>query len=278
MGITIYMDKKYQRNLAVECGLRIPHSLMSGSVQNILRTNEETLTTKFPCILKPENSTDGNKSDISICHNINDLINSLSKVDKHKKLIVEEYIDKNAEFQLIGCSLNDTIIIPGYTYIIRQPKTTNTGYLKYSPIDDGYINEELINKAKLFINRIGYKGLFSIEFIRDRIGNDYFLEINMRNDGNSYCVTCAGINLPYIWYKYSPESSYSIEEPIKFNKTIYWMPESDLRNAKNIGIFKWLSEWLCAKGHGVANLKDIAPIIYYTLSKIHLIKKSHNET
>ena len=39
-------------------------------------------------------------------------------------------------------------------------------------------------------------------FVRDNEGNDYFLEINMRNDGNAYCVTSAGVNLPYIWCYY----------------------------------------------------------------------------
>ena len=74
----------------------------------------------------------------------------------------------------------------------------------------------LIEKVEKFIREIGYKGLFSVEFIRDAVGNDYFLEINMRNDGNAYCVQCAGVNLPNIWYKYAANPQAEIKESVRF--------------------------------------------------------------
>lgn len=45
--------------------------------------------------------------------------------------------------------------------------------------------------------------MFSIEFMRDKIGVDYFMEMNFRNNGNSICVTNSGVNLPMIWYENS---------------------------------------------------------------------------
>lgn len=29
----------------------------------------------------------------------------------------------------------------------------------------------------------------------------YFLETNFRNDGNAFCVTESGVNLPVVWVK-----------------------------------------------------------------------------
>lgn len=84
------------------------------------------------------------------------------------------------EYQLIGCSLNNgkTLIILGYTKIIRQPYNKNTGYLVLSPIENLDYNSEVLER---FLSTIGYNGLFSLEFIRDKNDRDYFLKINLRD-------------------------------------------------------------------------------------------------
>ena len=46
-----------------------------------------------------------------------------------------------------------------------------------------------LNACKKFIKHIEYQGLFSMEYLRDKQENDYFMEINLRNDGNGICVT-----------------------------------------------------------------------------------------
>lgn len=113
-------------------------------------------------------------------------------------IVIQEYIEKEIEFQLIGCSLNsgETIIVPGVSIILRQPSNTNTGFLKYVSLKEFQYSG--IENCKQFIKTIGYSGLFSMEFLRGKDGKDYFMEINMRNDGNAICVTAAGVNLPYM--------------------------------------------------------------------------------
>ena len=69
----------------------------------------------------------------------------------------------------------------------------------------------LLQKCISFIREVGYTGLFSMEFLRDKYGNDYFMEINFRNDGNAISVTEAGVNLPYIWYAYNSSIDYNEE-------------------------------------------------------------------
>ena len=53
-GIVEYLDKNRQRDLAIKCGFKLPRKF---EIDNV----------KFPCILKPENSTKGSKNDIAIC-------------------------------------------------------------------------------------------------------------------------------------------------------------------------------------------------------------------
>ena len=134
------------------------------------------------------------------------------------------------------------MIIPGASIILRQPKNTNTGFLRYVPIHNFSYDRESCVK---FIRKTGYSGLFSLEFIRDKKGIDYFMEINFRNDGNSICVTASGMNLPYIWYLYN--SNQDIEKELCYDlmKEVFVMPEfNDIGNAIHgrISWIKWLMD------------------------------------
>lgn len=260
--IVHFLDKETQCILAEECGLKVP---LHFSFEDKEKCNLASLP--YPCIIKPMNSVVGGKLDIVIC-STKDNLEAYLLIKKGNYLHIEEYITKTMEFQLIGCSLEQKIIIPGYTTIIRQPQNTNTGYLKYSPIQDGVIPATLIDKVEKLIRSIGYKGLFSVEFIRDSAGNDYFLEINMRNDGNAYCVQSAGVNLPYIWCKYASESSAEIKDPIVFERPIYLMPEfNDIRNIFNVGVVQWLRECFTADAHTVFDKHDLVPFFWAIYSK-----------
>ena len=47
------------------------------------------------------------------------------------------------------------------------------------------------------MRELGYTGLFSIEFLHCK-NKDYFLEVNLRNDGNGAVSSAGGVNLPGI--------------------------------------------------------------------------------
>ena len=82
----------------------------------------------------------------------------------------------------------------------------------------------------------------------------------MRNDGNAYCVTRAGVNLPYIWAHYQKCGEIP-EVPLSFKKAIYFIPDfSDLKIArKKIGLLKWIKEFRQAEAHSIYNKKDMKP-------------------
>ena len=256
------MSKDYQCEIAKQVGFNIPES----SIVKVTDYHGEW--TKFPCITKPIKSSLGaGKLDIHIANSQIELKQYLETI-KSDYIQIQSYIKKKLEYQLIGCSLDDgkTILIPGYTDVIRQPFHTNTGYLRYSPINNFHYNKSAVEK---FLKKIGYNGLFSMEFIRSIEGDDYFLEINMRNDGNAYCVKSAGVNLPYIWCYYQtygrlPNVKYIIDQPI------YFMPETtDLKyGIKDVGCFMWLRQLWQAESHAIINSKDIAPLFAKILSKI----------
>ena len=160
------------------------------------------------------------------------------------KIIIQEYISKDIEFQLIGCSIKegDKIIIPGVSIILRQPMNGNTGFLRYFPIKEFTYDK---SSCFEFIRSTGYSGLFSVEFIRDKNGTDYFMEINFRNDGNSICVTASGMNLPYIWYLYNCGENIESELCYDSMREVLVMPEfQDFKNVKHrkISLSNWLKD------------------------------------
>jgi D-aspartate ligase len=247
------MDKSCQTEIAKVCGLNIPKSM-------VMRKGDKIIWNDFPCIIKPIKSfIGGGKSDIHIASSYEELCNDFNNTVA-ETIQVQKYIKKRIEYQIIGCSLNagEICIIPGYTDIIRQPQNTNTGYLRYSPIVKLDIDLE---KIRAFIRNIGYSGLFSVEFIRAEDNKDYFLEINMRNDGNAYCVTAAGVNLPYIWAYYNIYNQFPIEEKRDFINDVILIPDfADIGlGIRTIGVFKWFIQMITADCHTVWNKNDINP-------------------
>lgn len=251
------LDKRKQCSVAEEVGLNIPTGMILDSNETVDFDNYKF----FPIIIKPLDSVSGSKNDISIINNKDQLLEQVKKLKKGKYLI-QEYIEKTDEFQLIGCSLNggEDIIIPGYTRIIRQPDNTNTGFLEFKPINDGF-NDDTLEKSKLFVKSLGYSGLFSVEYIRDVKGIDYFLEINMRNDGNGIAVIDAGCNLPYIWYA----GNTGISDEL-YNKRdvrhILVIPEFDdfiLVLKRKVSLIQWLKDIKRSDSYMEYSHDDVAP-------------------
>lgn len=263
--ITQLMNKETMSNLALKTGLNVPKTW-------VINTKEYDISNvKYPCITKPLVSKEGNKSDIIVCENAQQLKDYLS--GKHcAKLQIQEFIEKDFEYQLIGCSLDggNEIVIPGVSIVIRPSAVSNTGFLKYVPLEK--FSHDL-TKCYEFIKETHYSGLFSLEFLRDKSGIDYFMEINFRNDGNSICVTSAGVNLPYIWYLYNLGMDYKKELYGKNIKEIYVMPEftdfSMMLKGK-VSFIQWIKDVAQTDCFMEFDKKDMRP--FFSGLKLNLLR------
>ncbi len=269
------MNKQTMAQLALDSGFIIPYSLCT-SVDSI---NHELIDSlPFPCIVKPLSSVSGSKEDIEV-YNSTDSFKKQFKTTVSKEIQIQSFIEKEFEYQLIGCSLDngEILIIPGASIILRQPKNTNTGFLKYVPSSQFPVP---MDACKKFMRKAQYSGLFSIELLRGKDGKDYFMECNFRNDGNAICVTAAGMNLPYIWYLYY--SGKDIRQYIdQCNvKEVYIMPEfNDFRNviSRRISIFQWLKDVVRTDCFMEFSFMDQKPFWAYLRTKIkHYFSKIVN--
>lgn len=262
-SITSLMNKDTMSQLACECGIRIPKSWIVETSLPVIDGIE------YPCIVKPLVSKEGSKADIAICSKKNELVEYLKEC-QCERLQIQKYIVKDIEFQLIGCSINggQEVIIPGASVILRQPQNTNTGFLRYIPKRNFTFD---MGACQKFLNRTGYSGLFSMEFLRDKDGNDYFMEINFRNDGNSICVTASGMNLPYIWVLYNSGEDIKPELDYTNMKEVLVMPEfQDIHHVKvgEISLLMWIKDIIRTDRFMEFSKNDQKPFWMYLIKRI----------
>ena len=230
--------KAFQVRLAQEAGFNVPESWTLNESEVI---PEEV---SYPCIIKPIVSCEGAKSDIRICDSKDDLVHQLSSLNKTKSVILQQYIPRDYEISILGCSLkNGDCIIPAVENKLSLfPKYVGLECLAYI---EKLVNPDLINCINRLIRSIGYVGLFSIELMHNHLDNKlYFTEINFRNDGAESFITKYGANLPlnhvedllglpitkqekeypgyYIWDMHHLKSLFSFDiSPLRWVKEIF---------------------------------------------------------
>lgn len=251
------MDKTVMIEMAASRGVYAP---------KVWRVPDELKNVEFPCITKAHVSSHGGKADIKICHTEEQLCDFLK--ENHDEVFVQAYINKKEEVQLIGCSLNagDNVIIPGMSRILRSQPNTNTGFLEYGPIDPFYL--DTVEKAKKYIGDCKYSGLFSFEIMRGTDDKIWFLEINFRNDGNAWCTTKAGVNLPVIWVKSCLDEDFKKELCIP--KKILMMPEfQDIKLVikRKVSLWKWIKDWKKTDFFMEYDKNDPKPFWHYIINK-----------
>lgn len=251
-----YFNKDKQCELALDCGFDVPKSFIYNRGDNCDNFNF------YPILLKPALSTEGAKSDIHICYCKVDLEQALSQNSVCNKFIVQEYIEKEFEINILGVSNEQGVFCPGGIKKIRHYPTI------YSPCSFGkYISVKELNidiePIKRFLNKIKYKGLFSVELLRKN-GKNYFMEFNFRNDGLAYTATCAGLNMPKMLLEESIPIDFKLKSIYMMDYSIDFCHMKD----KNISLYKWIGDFLKTKCHLYLNFKDINPLLCYYKEKL----------
>lgn len=263
--ISRLMSKEVLADEAKNAGLAVPQTWLS---ENGVIPDGVT----FPCILKPLYSKDGRKEDISVCRDLVELTNYFQN-EHCNRLQIQAFVEKDFEYQLIGCSIRGggQVIIPGVSKVIRPSKTSNTGFLLYDRLDNTYP----IQRVKDMLSKMKYSGLFSAEFLRDKEGKDYFMEVNFRNDGNAIAVTAAGVNLPFLWVQ-SSLSDNPIDTSALEIHPVYVMPEyDDLVHVlhHNISLKTWIKDMKRSDCYMEYDKADKKPFFYRTKDMVSVLLK-----
>lgn len=182
--ITHYMNKDVMMDLVTKHGIKIAKTWK-------VKVGEIPEDIIYPIMTKAINSIGSEWKDIVyICNNDTELNEAFSHM-KSEKVLVQQYIEKVDEFSFDAISVNqgkDVWVITEANQVYNMPD-------KYSPywIIKNSENKEMQAKIASVIKEIRLEGIFEFEFMQDKEGNLWFLEINFRNTALGYSTTVAGM-------------------------------------------------------------------------------------
>jgi len=262
--ITYYMNKDNINKLAAECGMNIPKS-------EVVIKGELPKNLKYPVITKAIASTSGAwKADSFICKSESELKEAYGKI-KGETILLQEFVERAGEFNIDGISVNHGTsvflsMITDYVYLVPG---RYSNYLNVMNPKD----EDLNNKLKEIIRRIGYEGIFDGEFMKGKDGKIYFLEVNFRPNAFNYASTCAGMNDPFLWAKGMLEGYVSYDNyreiPKGFHAMVENMDLKDRLQTKYSSIFRWFIDFIKSDCHFFFNRKDMMPFINAFILRKH---------
>jgi len=257
--------KENQVRLASDCGFNVPKSWRLSDLNNVPKDMQ------YPCLIKPLISCEGAKSDIRVCHSTEELKDNLNSLEITKKILVQQYIERDYEISILGCGLsNGTCLIPAVEdKLTLYPK--NVGLECLANIHQ-LADEEILQCITKLISRIGYVGLFSVEMMHCvKDGKFYFTEINLRNDGAESFITKYGANLPLNHVEDLLGLPLTLQT--EFNPGYYIWDMHHLKSVlcRDISISTWLKEIFKAKGFLMFEKSDWKP---FFRQYIYMIEKA----
>ena len=198
-AVVEWMDKGKQKCLAIEVGLNAVPSMVI-RIEN--RQFDIPGNIKYPCFTKPLATIVGGKQNMKRCDNKTELKEVLTEASDIVDIdvLVEDYTPIETEYAVSGFSDGHEIIIPGVIQILDLANGFHFGVArrgKIMPID-GFGG--LIDKFKQFVLRVGFVGVFDIDFYQSN-GEMFFDELNLRIGGSMYAYTKMGVNLPGMMVK-----------------------------------------------------------------------------
>ena len=260
-----YMSKSYITKMAEGCDLIVPKTwtIIDRQIPDKI---------EYPCITKPEKSTKGKKSDIVICNTQEELEHIINDEHRCSDFVVQQLIKYDKEISILGAVLADGKVV--FSGCIEKIRTCMIGTSSFAKMVDNALLGRTKNKLEELLKKTGYRGLFSAEFLQSK-DNFYFLEVNFRNDGNTYVATASGLNLPYIWinsyFNLPVNSNFPLKYPCYFMLDI----EDLLSIKRNCITYKeWREDMRKSNIFLVYNKKDKKPFVKKISNTIQTIIKT----
>lgn len=200
-AISKMMNKGYQKELAKEFGLNVVNSCVIRTVKGKFEIPE---TVTYPCFIKPNISKNASKRAIRKCEDERELRNALQELSLRKdvEMIVEDFVDIDQEYSLLGLSTKDGVVGPGFFVAEEGGQEEHRGVALKGRIlaIDEY--KDLVDQLIAFVSTLNFNGLFDVDLIKTTDGQMYFVELNMRYGASGYAVTECGANLPAMFADY----------------------------------------------------------------------------
>ena len=198
-AVVEWMDKVKQKDLARQVGMNV-----AGANVIAVKNHQYSIpsTVSYPCFTKPLTTIGVGKRLLKRCNDEKELRAILDEAGDigNLQVLVEDFKSIDNEYAVLGVSDGKEVVIPGIIQILVMAHGGHYGVACQGKVMPVAGFEEFISQFKEFILRIGYVGLFDIDFYESN-GVLYFGELNLRFGGSGYAVTKMGVNLPAMFVK-----------------------------------------------------------------------------
>ena len=258
-----YMPKYAQCMLAERCGFNVPKS-------EIVLNGELPKTLNYPIFTKaPDSNGMSWKDSAMICRNKDELMQAFKKIST-ETILLQEYIDKDNEVAVEGLSLNagDDVYVPIQGEYLRIQEGGFGTWKKNKAYELG---DEFRKKLKEMMKEIRFSGVFEIEFLRDKNGALYFLEINFRFTQYNYALTRMGVNFCEEYIKSELDMSY-MPKVLSINPQIVINDPKDFRTYVVTGKIKfkaWIKDMHSSDSYYLFNRADKLYVIRYLINSVY---------
>ena len=202
--VTKWMDKGLQKELARSVGLNVASSFI---VDVVMGKYELPASINYPCFPKPLITIHGDKY-MKRCDNEEELRRVIDHLGSKgdNRVLVEDFKVIDEEYAVLGFSDGKNVTIPGVIHFLR-PSKSHFGLAMQGEVLPVEGFEEQIEKFKEFAIKVGFVGVFDIDFFKCG-GAFFFDEMNLRFGGSGYAITKMGVNLPAMMVKYFSGETY----------------------------------------------------------------------
>ena len=197
-SILHWMDKNHQKELARELGLNVAEGRIVSCKEGNYSIPKGI---SYPCFTKPLKTVGGGKQFLRRCDDSVALRKVLDEICTKGDIdvLVEDFKQIDKEYAVVGFSDGEKSCIPGIIQFSAN-SISHFGIAREGIVfpTDGF--GEIIARFKELLRRIGFYGLFDIDFYESG-GQLYFGELNLRFGGSGYAITRMGVNLPLLFVR-----------------------------------------------------------------------------
>lgn len=252
------INKFIDKYVIQQCAKRHGFDILDSYV--IQKGDEPPRGLRYPIITKDVSPNAGNwKADVFICQSEEELVGAMEHIASNE-IMVQHFVDKDYERALQGYSINHGKEIHITTDMITQYQIK--GYYSPNHYVNNFIDEIMYAKLKSLFEELRYEGLFEVEFLVDKDGTSYFLEVNLRASCFSYSATVAGMPMPYLWAKGMQNGYISDEDCMHFEPFMSMSEAIDYGKRVESGwisLAEWLKDFKEAKCTYLYNKEDLEP-------------------
>lgn len=251
------MNKQDQVKYADTHGFEMLPSL----ILQLDETSEKSIF-MYPVILKPVASIEGEKLDITICNNQDELQRALDKFRKleYSRVLVQKYLEKKREYVLTGAVGEQEVSYNIVRHIRQWPANKGSGSFSEFAIEEN-VNEYACNIMKK-MQKSGFCGVCDVEFFEDEAGKFYLNEINWRSSGRNFVSLYTEVYSTYAYYCWRTKLPF--EGEFVNRKQGFSMNEwTDFRHVfkGNIKFFNWLKDVARTDNYALWMKEDKKPFL-----------------